>query len=285
MRTTGKKAFTLVELLIVIIIIGILATLVVPSLIRVVKLARRSACQSAVHELINGMRQYSTAAGDMPKVPVSSWDTSIGSNRLSSPFDMQNDGTPPPAKARNHSANLWLLAKRDYVSLEGFVCAATDDLPSTHQKVDKYWDFSSSRYISYGMQSPYGFGGSLNVLTPAGVVLIADGSPYVQSSTGLNPGKIKENDDLTIIDWGGNADGLVKMRLGNSPNHDGDGQNVGFWDGTVEWRSGAACGKNGDNIYTARNERVRDEDRDTDYGAGSLSSSIKNNPNDTLILP
>ena len=287
MRTTGKKAFTLVELLIVIIIIGILATLVVPSLIRAVTLAKQAACKSAVKELITGLNAYASAAPDsgMPKVPTSNWNTSIGTNRTVSPFDLQNDGTPPAAKPRNHSSNLWLLARRGYVPLTGFICASTDDLASTHQKVDRYWDFSSSRYLSYGIQSPYGYNGSLSVLAPDGVVLIADGSPYVQGPTGTSPGKIKTGANLTIIDWSGGASGINKMRLGNSPNHEGAGQNIGFKDGRSIWSTSAACGKSGDNIYTARNERVRDEDENTKYGAGSLSASSRNNPNDTLILP
>ncbi len=285
MRTTGSKAFTLVELLIVIVIIGILSTLVIPSVVRVLDLAKQASCRVSVKELITGLRQYSSSSGEMPRVPVSGWDTAIGSKRLISPFDLQNDGTPPPATSRNHSSNLWLLLKREYVPASGFVCAGTTDIASSHQDISKSWDFSSSIYISYGLQSPYGFGGSLSVLTPPGVILIADGSPYVQDSLGSNPGKIKEGPDLMIVDWGGALDGLVKMRRGNSPNHEGQGQNVGFIDGRADWRTSAACGKNGDNIYTARNEKVRQEGKNTEYGAGSLTPGIRNNPNDTLILP
>jgi len=285
MRTTGNRAFTLVELLIVIMIIGILATLVVPAVARVLELARQSACRSSVRELISGMKAYSTATQEMPNVPVSGWNVRIGTNRGSSPFNLDGGGSPPAAKQRNHSANLWLLLRGEFVPASGFVCAGTEDRPSPRQEdMDDYWDFSSSLDVSYGMQSPYGYDGSLSILTPEGVVMVADGSPYVQTSYGTNPGAIKTGADLRIADWGSGGDGVELMRRGNSPNHDGQGQNVGFWDGRAEWRTGAACGRNSDNIYTATDERGLNEDTATSAG-GDLRSGIRNNPYDTLILP
>ena len=270
MRTAGNKAFTLVELLIVIMIIFILATLVVPSVIRAIELAKQAACNTNIKVIIQGLKQYSSVSEEMPIVPVSSWNTRIGTNLNSNPFTANS--------ARNHSANLWLLAREEHVSLAAFACPGTTDHHSEYQDARKYWDFGSSRNISYGLQSPYGWDGSLSILTPSGVVLVADGSPYVETSEGSNPGKI--NTKRSVVDWGREGmDGNQMKLLGNSPNHESEGQNVGYYDGRAEWQTAANCGKDGDNIYSASNHKTA-----TSAG-GRLTAGIKNNENDTLILP
>jgi hypothetical protein len=179
---------------------------------------------------------------------------------------------------------LWLLIRGEHLAPEALICPATTDVTSDFQKAENFWDFGSTRFLSYGLQSPYGYGGSLSVLTPSGVILVADGSPYVQTETGFDPGKIKPPAQLKIVDWGSGMDGDQKMFWGNSPNHDGKGQNVGYFGGQAEWRTGANCGKNGDNIYTATNKDGSNEDTATS-SAGVLSSGVRNNEFDTLILP
>ena len=278
MKTAGKKAFTLVELLMVIMIISILAMLVVPSVIRAVELARQAACNTNIQAISKALKGYSTAHGKMPYVPVSSWNVRIGTNRGINPFT-----AGAALKDRNHSANLWLLAREDYVaSLSAFVCPATTDIPSDRQEIELNWDFSSSRYISYGLQSPYGWDGSLSMLAPADgstdVIYVADGSPYVETSWGDNPGQIDSN--KSPLDWADDGiDPYEKQLLGNSPNHNHEGQNVGYQDGRVEWKSVANCGKDGDNIYTASNHKTAVD------AEGSLAAGAKNNENDTFILP
>ena len=292
MRTARNKAFTMVELLMVIMIISILVTLVVPGIIRAVELGKQAACNTNIKVIIQGLNQYSNVSEEMPKVPVSSWNVAIGKNRNARPF--AEPGRPELAPTeRNHSANLWLLVREEHVSVAAFVCPATTDIPSQYQKVEDYWDFYRSEYISYGIQSPYGWDGSLTVLTPRGVVLIADGSPYVEPSAGNDPGKIKKKGDLHIVDWGRSAgdilDGDTMKLYGNSPNHDSEGQNIGYSDGHAEWQEVAACGRDGDNIYTANDEADPKERRTATDAEGHLdvtrAGGIKNNENDTLILP
>ena len=266
MRTAGNKAFTLIELMIVIMVIAILVTLIVPALIRAVIIARQAACNANVQKIVIGLAQYSNASEEMPKVPQSSWNNAIGTNRGNSPFTALSP--------RNHSANLWLLARGEHVPLTAFVCPATTDTPNAQERVKDYWDFESGLRISYGLQSPYGHGGSLSILTPANVVLVADGSPYVETSSGT----IKANPNL--VNWSDDTLDTEQKRLrGNSPNHDSEGQNVGYIDGHADWKTDANCGKNSDNIYTATSS-----DSDTS-DEGTLTSTSTNNENDTLILP
>lgn len=273
MRTAGNKAFTLIELIIVIMIIAILATLIVPTVRRAIALAQQAKCNTNIRTIITGLTQYDNACEVMPKVPVTTWNVAIGSGLNSNPFNA--------ASARNHSANMWLLAREDCVDLGAFVCPGTTDIKSEYQELRKYWDFGSSRYISYGLQSPYGYGGSLSRITPEGVVLAADGSPYVQTSEEKDPGKLRTG-TIRPVPWSSDAmSGDDKQLYGNSPNHEHEGQNVGYIDGSAGWRTAANCGKDGDNIYSASNHKTATSAE----GVLNGNSMNKNNPNDTLILP
>ena len=290
MRTAGNKAFTMVELLMVVMIIGILATLVVPAVTRALVLVRQSACKSNIRGIIQGLKGYSNVGEEMPAVPVESWNVEIGTNLTVRPFRVPGDPAAPEDVNRNHSSNLWLLVREEHASLTGFVCPGTTDVPSESQDIKTSWDFGSGRNISYGLQSPYGYGGSLSILTPSGVVLVADSSPYVEPYTEHNRGGKIKSAGLHLVDWGdGGSDengGSISdnMLFGNSPNHDREGQNVGYIDGRVEWRGGASCGKNSDNIYTATDSNANEEATSTS-AKGVLADGVKNNENDTLILP
>jgi prepilin-type N-terminal cleavage/methylation domain-containing protein len=259
MKTAENKAFTMVELLIVIMIIGLLSAMVVPAVSRAIVLARQVACRGNIGGIIKGLKGYSNVSEEMPKVPVASWDVEVGTNIDDSPFREPGDTQAPGLVKRNHSANLWLLVRDEQAPMPAFVCPGSEtDLISENQDIQETWDFASGENISYGLQSPYGFDGSLSVLSPSDVVLVADGSPYTTVK-----GEI--NSSATIIDWtasGGSeeewSDEIGEfMRLGNSPNHAREGQNIGYIDGRVEWMYGANCGKDGDNIYTARNQTYK----------------------------
>jgi prepilin-type N-terminal cleavage/methylation domain-containing protein/prepilin-type processing-associated H-X9-DG protein len=291
MRTAGNKAFTMVELLLVIVIIGILATLVVPAVIRAIWVAKKVACNVSVRDIVMGLKQYSNPTEEMPYVPQTTWNTRIATNLLNNPF------TAAAAGPRNHSANLWLLVREEHVAAGAFVCPGTTDAPNTHQRVKATWDFGpygqvdASRSISYGLQSPYGFEGSLGILAEPGVVMVADGSPYVQTSKGDNPGMIKTavipGTARNVVDWNEGSASLSRKQKklwGNSPNHGREGQNVGYFDGHAEWMTQASCGKDLDNIYTA-NGRAGAAAKTAISLGGSLMGNSKNNKNDTLILP
>jgi prepilin-type N-terminal cleavage/methylation domain-containing protein len=291
MRTAGNKAFTLVELLMVIMIISLLSTMLVPAVTRAIALARRAACRGNIRGIVQGLKGYSNVSEEMPKVPVLGWDVEVGTNRMDSPFREPGDTQSPGLVNRNHSANLWLLVRDEQAPMPAFICpGSVTDMISENQDIQETWDFESGENISYGLQSPYGFDGSLTVLSPSDVVLVADGSPYTTVGGMIG--------SATIIDWtsgdaGGEegSDGISEaMRLGNSPNHAREGQNVGYIDGRVEWMPGGNCGKDGDNIYTARGQTVQQDKIDADAevlksGAGNLVDKIRNNENDTLILP
>jgi prepilin-type N-terminal cleavage/methylation domain-containing protein len=275
MRPAGNKAFTLVELLVVIIVIGILATLVVPAVLTVLDKGKQTACNKNVGGILQGLKQYSSASEEMPIVPVAKWNVEIGTNVLVSPFSEPGKQTPPPMD-RNHSANMWLLVRGGHVSMSSFICPGTSDTASDHQDIKRSWDFVSGNHLSYGMQSPYGHDSPLSVITPSGVVLVADGSPYTDATGVLSASR--------GVNWANNDTDEEKRLRGNSRNHDSSGQNIGYRDGRAEWQENANVGKNSDDIYSASGKTDRDEAKSTSQ-YGWLRTDYKNNPNDTLILP
>ena len=61
-----RRAFTIIELLVVVAIIALLLAVLVPSLQRARELARRSACGAHLHGLAVGWTVYATDWGSLP---------------------------------------------------------------------------------------------------------------------------------------------------------------------------------------------------------------------------
>jgi len=66
MKRSERSAFTLVELLVVIVIIAMLAGLLLPAVIRGRETARRAQCENNQHELALAVHQYENAKGHLP---------------------------------------------------------------------------------------------------------------------------------------------------------------------------------------------------------------------------
>ena len=76
------------------------------------------------------------------------------------------------------------------------------------------------------------------------------------------------------------AAGVDAARVGNSPNHGGDGQNVLFGDGHVEFTGHPYVGVAGDNVYTYGKSGKDHKDA---AGDGIVGSPV--GPNDSILLP
>lgn len=162
-------------------------------------------------------------------------------------------GQPSPVGDNNVTASLYLLAKSENLAPQVFLCPSSDatawDFVVRGTAIDDYCDFPSRKYLSYSYACPFpsknavlaGF--RFSALRPRNIgdlPLAAD----------MNPGTPAL---LTASPTG------RRTRAINSTNHDGDGQNVAYLDGHVEWTitpfCGAARGTGGarDNIYTCGN--------------------------------
>jgi hypothetical protein len=123
-----------------------------------------------------------------------------------------------------------------------------------------------AQYYSYAYQMPYvpksqsgiQLVNVLSTQSDSRLAVLADRSPYLVLSPDLtrpayqfNRTRPKAKPELE--------------RWGNSTNHDNDGQNVLFNDGSVSFNTVPYCGIDGDNIYTMASAGVRRE-------AGTLPS-------------
>jgi prepilin-type N-terminal cleavage/methylation domain-containing protein len=78
----ARRGFTLIELLVVIAIIGVLAGLLLPAVLASRETARRSACQSNLHQLGLGLAQFVTAHGRYPNAGTFGEDPAVAARGL-----------------------------------------------------------------------------------------------------------------------------------------------------------------------------------------------------------
>jgi prepilin-type N-terminal cleavage/methylation domain-containing protein len=240
-----RKGFTLIELLVVIAIIAMLMGILMPALSHVNEMARRVVCGSNVGGIVKAMAAYSQTdeTGRFPRAGLMKgpWG----------PVNMNawNDPAGPANVFRTSApitASLYLLVNQDFVTTKQVICKS--DTRATEWELTKAmgyipgrddywntWDFGEdpASHVSYAYHVPYSFGVSQtsHMLTGAresGLAVVADRSAgsdaqYIDEKTG---------------------------RPGNSPSHEGEGQNVAFLDTHVDFVKTPACGIHLDNIYT-----------------------------------
>ncbi len=232
-------AFTLIELLIVIAILGVLVTILVPVVTGQLEGARRSSCGASLRTIGLKMREYATGnKGRFPRAEsvlddggTTQWTGKIGVFRTAAPNDTTDTSV---------TATQWLLVRGEYVAVEAFICASTNDpvddftdsVPNKRAVSDLY-DFKSGINTSYSFYMPYG-STTLSVVSRADIAIGADKSPFYDNATGAV-------ESVTPDDYD---------RTNSSNNHEQDGQNVLFTDGRVDWFEFANAGTGGDNIYT-----------------------------------
>ncbi len=154
---------------------------------------------------------------------------------------------------------LWTFVRSGDVTVKQFICLASGDTEDGTEYLDHYYDFTSYRNLSYGYQVPFG---------PAAtrprdgldnrMVLAADKGPYVDGSVSSPPPGLKPIAPL--------GPGYATTPPGawaqyNSPNHPGEGQNVLYADGHVEFRRVPTVGVDGDNIYTVALDNYNESSR------------------------
>lgn len=162
------------------------------------------------------------------------------------------------------TASLYLLVKYAEAHTPDFACPsepltrvftfadAKEELPKNLEFIDA-WDFGGryddfnnpSRHCSYAYHAPFDRKYALTSAHAAGMAVLADRNPWI------DPNRVKD----PKLGWArfmeatSDAD-VERVRLGNSDAHQREGQNVLFVDGHVAFKTRAACGVDGDNIYT-----------------------------------
>jgi prepilin-type processing-associated H-X9-DG protein len=141
------------------------------------------------------------------------------------------------------SAALYLLLRTEDVTSNVFICPATENKADVygggiHTALDQY-NFPDKSTLSYSYINPY----PNSTAIAQGYRLTMALDPTFAVAADMNPG----TDALTKVSI---QSGTNELRQCNSTNHSGDGQNVLFLDGHVEFQNNPFCGAHRDNIYT-----------------------------------
>jgi len=240
----------------------------IPILIVVVRAngeeSRRIRCADNLKQIGLAMLLYSNEnRGHFPRVryelakvvtPV--WGTGATS---SDPF-----AGPEP---HDVTAAMFLLLRTQDITPNRFVCPSTDAEPDTFggKTAKDRANFTDLRKnLSYSMHNPYPDEWSVNQNNRY------IGSVSVEFAIGadINPGTSGTDDDVVKPN---NTSSANTIKLANSNNHGGEGQNVLFGDGHVEFCKNPFVGVQGDNIFTNQ--------------LGQVVASPRRQWEDSILLP
>ena len=238
-----RAAFTLIELLIVMAILGVLVTMLVPVITGQIEEARRKSCQANLHAI--GQKMFEYAHDNKGRLP-SAYPTKIGMEGV-------RLGLGDPSYAwKGNSCSMYLLVLQEYVPPEAFICPSTDHEPTRLDVVPNQDDFEGYLHLSYAMHIQARSRGApergpfpLTLVSSAGMAIMADRSP-IAGETGWVAWSGAMYPRMEVESPRGGYDEMQN----NSFNHDQDGQNVVFMDGRAEWCTTPKVGVNQDNIWT-----------------------------------
>lgn len=147
--------FTLTELVVVIAIVGMLATLVIPSFVGVREAARLALCASSMRGVVAGLTGY--AAVNRCRLPPFAFSDHLGNLPLSGHWGGVSQPGDPAGFGRRPSGNsvayvnLWVLVRDEAVSPGRLICpAAAAELQNGEASYFTY----TRRYSTYCLRFP-----------------------------------------------------------------------------------------------------------------------------------
>ncbi|MFP4105236.1 MAG: type II secretion system protein [Phycisphaerae bacterium] len=242
---TAVGGFTLIELLVVISIIGLLATLIIPSLGGALEMSRRATCAANLREIAKGCKAYALEnryhRGTISKALPSNGPTSNNWG------DME-DGNP---------GSLWLLIEHKFASGVVMMCPAAKRSREGFRTASVEDGSFEKGTLAYSYLSQVPFRDSNDNRTWEQTPITQDEVGALVIAADLNP--ICEQGTESI-------DNSEKGK--NSRNHGREGQNVARLSEVVEWVTTTEV--NGDDIYTSQ---------------GSESDGERDHLSDAFLIP
>lgn len=237
MARCRSKAFTLIELLIVVSIIALLVTMLVPTLGRTLEIARRATCRTNMKEIVRACQMYANSEVEQRKMSTPASLHGRVTSALPSMSPVAGTWYSPQSGATIGPSNrncCWLLVRSRAASPALFICPSLDGFKAADPN-DNGFNAGTTKTFGYGFISMVGrtfsaqgksvFGDQWTKNIYTGLVLVGD----------LNP-RFYNPDDLNSL----NSGTLLSPANPNSPAHLSpsdvpDGQNVGTWDGSSRW--------------------------------------------------
>ena len=274
----ARRGFTLVELLVVIGIIALLISILLPSLNRARETANKVKCGSNLRQIGQAIQLYCNEnRGAYPRTKYSPGAAIVKGTGITAndPF-RPSSGTAP--SNNDCTADLFLLIRTQDITPEVFVCPSSNAEKDTYgntagasaQKRSNFTDFQKN--LSYGMANPYPDANAVK----NGYHLTATTGAEFAIAADINPG-VGDSYDPQVPDV---TSPVSAMKKANSRNHNGDGENVLYGDGHVEFQLNPFCGVKRDNIYTISGSTDGSKPKGSGIEGGSPKWA-----GDSVILP
>ena len=274
----SKMGFTLVELLVVIGIIALLISILLPALNAAKERANRVKCQSNLKQIGTGLILYSNDNKNMfPRVRAQA-----GAPRFfTRPATSDPFGTAGP-DPNDVTACMFLLVRNADLNVELFICPSGNAEKDTlaGQPISNRSNFTDWMNLAYSITNPYppdtaiALGYKYNGNVQADFAVAAD----------RNDGPITAADYTSVKSSSPQTD----QKKVNSKNHEGEGQNVLYMDGHVEWSTTAFAGANKDCIYAPAATRTVSGSLTQTDPAGNVTLDANATPKldlDTVLIP
>ncbi len=293
-RSRHRTALTLAELVIILGLILLLVSIIMVILTGMRRrpgLSSRTVCAANLKGMGTGLYTYGsennddwpiarhTPAIEEGKGLVTYAPGKIGSHRGNADNPQAGETTEQDTEMST-TRNMWTLVRSGASSSGSFICPNSDDIPNDEDNPQAFWDFRKWQEVSYGYQVPYGKYGQPDSDWDARMPVAADKGPFGASleANMPHPGVPIAGINSKPEDW----------RPWNSPNHNGEGQNVLFTDAHVDWVSTPIVGIGKDNIYTRWSDATGGMDGDwriRGHGTPPTSNETPFSNTDTLIYP